>query len=67
MRASFAPHPHPESNFRCVPMADRRVSHAEQQDHQVPLGAPSKSEVIFLMAPIVLCLIGAVALVGSFF
>lgn len=44
---------------------DRRVSFAEQQDYQVPEEAPNNGDVLLLIAPILLTLIGAVALVVS--
>lgn len=55
-----------EGPFKCAPMADRRVSRAEQGDYMPPVGAPSRGEVLFLLAPIVLCLVGAGALIVSF-
>lgn len=45
---------------------DRRVSRAEQEDYMPPVGAPSLGEVLFLLAPIVLCLVGAGAVLVSF-
>lgn len=47
-RASFAPHPHRDGEFTCYPLADRRVSFAEQQDLQVPVGEPSTWLVVLL-------------------
>lgn len=46
--------------------ADRRVSFAEQQDYQVPIEATNNGDVILLIAPIVLTLISAIALIGSY-
>lgn len=41
---------------------DRRVSFAEQEDYQVPEEAPNNGDVLLLIAPILLTLIGAVAI-----
>jgi hypothetical protein len=51
---------------RTRPWTDTRVSHAEQQDHQVLVGAPDNWDALFLLAPIVLTLIGAGSLLISF-
>lgn len=46
--------------------ADRHVSFAERQDYQAPIGTPDAWDLLLLIAPIVLTLIGAGALVFSF-
>jgi hypothetical protein len=48
------------------PAVDTRVSRAEQDDQMPAVGAPSLGDVLFLLAPIVLTLIGAGALLVSF-
>jgi hypothetical protein len=48
------------------PWTDTRASHAEQQDHMPPVGAASNGDVLLLLAPIVLTLIGAGSLLISF-
>jgi hypothetical protein len=48
------------------PAVDTSVSRSEQDDQMPTVGAPSLGDVLFLLAPIVLTLIGAGALLVSF-